>query len=1070
MSVQHAEPENFRASDSDQSAHPANDEPTGAAALSPAQTIEQLTQALHRQQVELETQRALLQRAQAALAASEERLSLAQEGAGVGVWDWDVLTGALYWAPQMERLYGQSAGTIRVHEDWSRCVVPEDLARIKAEQSAALAQHIPFESEFRIVHGDGSLRWLSSRGRGIYDETGALVRVIGINLDITERKQTEAALSASEARFRSQFAAAPTPTFLWQVAGSQFILVDVNAAADRLAQGTARQFLGMTAEQLYPDRPDLIERFHACMAQQSVITYETDYRARGAGQAGVVAFTFAFVSPEMILLHAEDVTELRRAEVALLDYQANMRALLENTDGSIWSLDANCRLLAGNRRFFEDTRRTYGRSLAVGDDLLALDGPPQEMKFWRTCCDRALRGEHFRVELQREHANAEWSEYSFNPIRNDAGEITGVTVFGRDITARKQAEQQIKDQLAEITFYYDNAPIGLAVLDADLRFVRVNKQLAEINGVPAADHIGRTVEEVVPDLAAQGRNLAASILATGAPVTEIELSGETAAQPGVTRYWRESWHPIQRDDRTILGFSVIAEEITERRQAEAVLKQSQQNLARAQQIGRLGSWEWDVPNQTMFWSDELYRIFGLERDFPLTYAAVEAAIHPDDRALNNAKVQEAFTAATAVDFEFRIVRPDGAVRYLHQSIEVARNETGAANKLFGVMQDITERKAAAEALQRSEANLRAMIENTDAFIALRDRAGRLVAFNSSFAYRVKLLYGLEAQPGLRTTDLLSAGDRAHWEAALATVNAGANYREDFTWELPDATRHFELSFHPIWHDGEVIGSTEFTRDITARIQAEQERAHLQAQLAQAQKMEEIGRLASGIAHDFNNMLAVILMRTELALQSAAPATPLHRNLTAIYTTAQRAAEQVRNLLGFARRQVTAPTVLDLNDAVASTLPMLQQVIGAAIDLVWRPGAPLWPVKLDPAQIDQMLANLCINARDAIGGAGTITLETANVTLADAVAVDGRAIAPGDYVLLAVSDTGSGLDAEASAHLFDPYFRVTTVGTGLGLATVDGIMQQNGGQIQVVNEPGVGKTIKLLFPPHIFVNG
>jgi two-component system cell cycle sensor histidine kinase/response regulator CckA len=386
------------------------------------------------------------------------------------------------------------------------------------------------------------------------------------------------------------------------------------------------------------------------------------------------------------------------------------------------------------------------------------------------------------------------------------------------------------------------------------------------------------------------------------------------------------------------------------------------------------------------------------------------------------------------------------------------------------MQDITERKAAAEALQRSEANLRAMIENTDAFIALRDRAGRLVAFNSSFAGLVKLLFGVEARPGLRTTDLQSAGARAHWEAALAAVYAGANYREDFTWELPDATRHYELSLHPIWHDGEVIGSTEFTRDITARIQAEQERAHLQAQLAQAQKMEEIGRLASGIAHDFNNMLAVILMRTELALQSAAPATPLHRNLTAIYTTAQRAAEQVRNLLGFARRQVTAPTVLDLNDAVASTLPMLQQVIGAAIDLVWRPGAPLWPVKLDPAQIDQMLANLCINARDAIGGAGMITLETANVTLADAVATDGQAIAPGDYVLLAVSDTGSGLDAEASAHLFDPYFRVTTVGTGLGLATVDGIMQQNGGQIQVVNEPGVGKTIKLLFPPHIFVNG
>jgi PAS domain S-box-containing protein len=1070
MSVQHAEPENFRTSDSDQSACPANDEPTGAAALSPAETIEQLTQALHRQQAELETQRALLQRTQAALAASEERLNLAQEGAEVGIWDWDVLTGALYWAPQMERLYGQPIGTIRVYEDWSRCVEPEDLARIEAERAVALAQRIPFDQEFRITRGDGSLRWISGRGRGVYDETGALVRVIGINLDITQRKQTEAALLASEARFRSQFEAAPTPTFVWRAVGNQFILIDVNAAAEQLALGKASQFLGMTAEQLYPDRPDLIERFRACMAQQSVITYETDYHSRGAGQDGVIVFTFAFVSPELILLHAENVTERRRAEAALLDQQANMRALLENTDGSIWSVDANYCLTAANSVFLRDTSQAFGREFAVGDCVLARNGPPDAFDSWQAHYDRALHGERFSVETQRRFVDANWVEYRFNPIRNGAGEIMGVTIFGRDITARKQAESLIKDQLSEITFYYDNAPIGLAVLDADLRFVRVNKLLAEINGVPVADHIGRTVEEVVPDLAAQGRNLAASILATGAPVTEVELSGETAAAPGVTRYWREAWHPVQRDDQTIIGFSVISEEITERRQAEAALQRSQQNLARAQQIGRLGSWEWDLSNETLFWSDELYRIFGIERDFLLTYAAIEAAIHPDDRAFNAAKVQEALTAAATVDFEFRIVRPDGAVRHLHQSIEVARNEAGAANKLFGVMQDITERKAADEALLRSEANLRAMIENTDAFIALRDRAGRLVAFNSRFAGLIKLLFDVEARPGLRTTDLQSAGAREHWEAALATVDAGANYHEDFTWELPDATRHFELSLHPIWHDGAVIGSTEFTRDITARKQAEQERAHLQAQLAQAQKMEEIGRLASGIAHDFNNMLAVILMRTELALQGAPPASPLHRNLTAIYTTSQRAAEQVRNLLGFARRQVIAPKVIDLNDAVASALPILHQITGEEIDLVWRPGAPLWPVKLDPAQIDQMLANLCINARDAIGGAGVITLETANVTLADAVATDGQAIAPGDYVLLAVSDTGSGLDAEASTHLFDPYFRVTTVGTGLGLATVDGIMQQNGGQIQVVNEPGVGKTIKLLFLPHIFVNG
>ena len=474
--------------------------------------------------------------------------------------------------------------------------------------------------------------------------------------------------------------------------------------------------------------------------------------------------------------------------------------------------------------------------------------------------------------------------------------------------------------------------------------------------------------------------------------------------------------------------------------------------------------------QALFWSDGLYRIYGVERDFPLTYAAIEAAIHPDDRARNNAKVQEALTAAAAVDFEFRIVRPDGAVRHLHQSIETARDEAGAAQKIFGVMQDVTEGKAATEALERSEANLRAMIENTDDIIALRNSAGEVIAFNSSFARMIKQLFGVEAHAGLRIMDTLPAAQQRHWQAVLAKVQSGERYQEEFQWESADGVRTFELSIYPIRVGNAIIGSTEFTRDITARKQAEQEREHLQAQLAQAQKLETIGRLASGIAHDFNNLLAVILLRTELALQMADPATPLHHNLTAISTTAQRSAELVRNLLGFARRQVIAPRVLDLNDAVESTLPMLHQVIGAEIELVWRPGASLWPVKLDPAQIDQMLANLGINARDAIDGVGTITMETANVTLAGAMAVDGQAIAPGDYVLLAVSDTGSGLDAESAAHLFEPFFHTTTVGTGLGLATVEGIMQQNGGQIQVINDPGVGKTIKLLFPPHIFVNG
>ena len=254
-------------------------------------------------------------------------------------------------------------------------------------------------------------------------------------------------------------------------------------------------------------------------------------------------------------------------------------------------------------------------------------------------------------------------------------------------------------------------------------------------------------------------------------------------------------------------------------------------------------------------------------------------------------------------------------------------------------------------------------------------------------------------------------------------------------------------------------------DITERKRVEQEREQLQAQLAQARKMESIGRLAGGIAHDFNNMLAVIMIRTEMTLLTADPATSLHRNLTAIYETSQRSAGLVRQLLGYARKQTIAPIALDLNAAVAGTLAMLHGLIGEDLELAWHPGAALWSVKMDPSQIDQVLTNLCINARDAIQGVGAITIETANVTLAQTVAVNGSVIVPGDYVLLSVSDSGSGMESELLAHVFEPFFttKVFGKGAGLGLATVDGIVQQNGGQIQVVSAPGCGTAFRIYLP-------
>jgi PAS domain S-box-containing protein len=254
-----------------------------------------------------------------------------------------------------------------------------------------------------------------------------------------------------------------------------------------------------------------------------------------------------------------------------------------------------------------------------------------------------------------------------------------------------------------------------------------------------------------------------------------------------------------------------------------------------------------------------------------------------------------------------------------------------------------------------------------------------------------------------------------------------------------------------------------------RQRAEQEKANLEAQLAQAQKMESVGRLAGGVAHDFNNMLSVIIGNAYLALEESKQNPALQAHIEEISKAAERSADLTRQLLAFARKQIIAPKVLDLNETVAGMLKMLQRLIGEGIDLVWKPAADLWPVKLDPAQIDQILANLCVNARDSIKEIGKITIETGNSCIDDDYCSHHAGFRPGEYVHLTVSDSGHGMDKETLSHIFEPFFTTKGVGegTGLGLSTVYGAVKQNNGFINVYSEPGTGTTFSIYLPRHAY---
>ncbi len=288
-------------------------------------------------------------------------------------------------------------------------------------------------------------------------------------------------------------------------------------------------------------------------------------------------------------------------------------------------------------------------------------------------------------------------------------------------------------------------------------------------------------------------------------------------------------------------------------------------------------------------------------------------------------------------------------------------------------------------------------------------------------------------------------------------------------EAKDGSPHWlEVKEFPVFdQSGKVTHVEGIAHNITERKRAEVERDKLQVQLTQAQKMEAVGRLAGGVAHDFNNMLGVIIGYAELALEKVDPEQPLFDDLREICSAAERSADLTRQLLAFARKQIILPKVIDLNETAAGMLKMLGRLIGEDIDLAWLPGADLWSVKMDPAQIDQILANLCVNARDAIAGVGKVSIETGNVVFDEEYCADHVGFIPGEYVLLAVSDDGCGMDKNTQDKLFEPFFTTKEKGqgTGLGLSTVYGIVKQNNGFINVYSEPDEGTTFKVYLSRH-----
>jgi PAS domain S-box-containing protein len=345
-------------------------------------------------------------------------------------------------------------------------------------------------------------------------------------------------------------------------------------------------------------------------------------------------------------------------------------------------------------------------------------------------------------------------------------------------------------------------------------------------------------------------------------------------------------------------------------------------------------------------------------------------------------------------------------------------------------------------------------------VVITDREGRIEWANPAF----EALTGFSAEEALgkNPRELIKSGkhDQAFYAGLWDTILAGRVWRGEVVNRRKDGSLYTEeMTITPVPDElGEIRHFVAIKSDIT-------ERRRLEEQARAAQKMDAIGRLAGGVAHDFNNALAVILGFSERALRRLAPPDPLHHDLGDIVRTVERSANLTRQLLAFARRQIVAPCVLGLNGAIASLATMLSRLIGQNVELSIVAGEGLWNVKIDPSQVDQTVVNLVTNARDAIPDVGAITLRTSNVTVDEERCRSRIGLAPGEYVRLTVSDTGAEMDEATRERVFEPFFTTKPEGkgTGLGLATVYGIVKQNRGFIDVQTERGHGTTFEVYLP-------
>ncbi len=835
------------------------------------------------------------------------------------------------------------------------------------------------------------------------------------------------------------------------------------------ANGALARILGYTEEELTSlnirdisagEGPELREERFREILEKGAINFEGTRRRKDGSMVEVeISAAFLPQGEGRIISFLRDITSRKASEKELQESEARFRELAGLLPEAVFEADLELVLTYANQKAFE----LFGYSQEDFDaGLMALDTlTPEDRVRAAESMENRFRG----VDPGTQRYSARRKDGSTFPILFHAslihrdGAPVGLRGIIVDLTKEEAAQAEARAAMERFRNIVQSTPLGMHLYrlneDGELILEGGNPAADRILGLDHAALAGRRVEDAFPNLAGTGLPDRYREVALGGTVLEHDHlaveGGEIRGAYDVLAF------------RTSPGeMALIFQDVTERRRNEERLKRSEERLRLATRSGKIGIWGYEKDSDTLEWDDLTYEIYGLARKG--AEAGLERwrkVVHPDDLERVEGEFRASFPpGGQSLDTAFRIIRAsDGKVRHVRGMAGIIRGEGGTPLRAIGTNWDITESKEAEAALRRSEEKFRGLIEQSnDAIYILYQNRFDLV--NRQFCSLTGITPEEAAAPAFSFWDLVADESKPLIKERQDRRSRGE--------EVPDL---YEFGIRA--RDGRIIrvaaSVTEikyregkavlgFLRDIT-------EQRSLETQLALAQKMESIGRLSGGVAHDLNNLLTPIIGYGEILRDDIPEGDPRRESAEEIVQAGFRSRDLVRQLLAFSRQQTLEFKQTDLDDLIGNFQRLLRRAIREDIQIRITPGRDVPPIRGDRGQLEQVMMNLAVNAQDAMPEGGTIHMETGRAELDEAHARSRPGVTPGNYAVLSITDTGEGMDRATRERVFEPFFTTKEKGrgTGLGLATVYGIVKQHGGNIWVYSEPGQGTTFRCYFP-------